>query len=142
MFSKSNFIGEVRLYTDGGCRGNPGPGAIGVLILDASNQVIEEYKSCIGETTNNRAEYQALIKGLDLCAKHTRGTVHCFLDSELVVKQLHGGYRLKNEDLRALFFKVKEREQLFKEVIYQHVRREHKFIKEADRMVNEAFDGR
>ncbi len=68
--------------------------------------------------------------------------MQCFLDSELVVKQLHGDYRLKNEDLLKLFFRIKEREQPFKEVIYQHVPRTHQFIKQVDKIVNEAFEGK
>ena len=76
----------VRLFTDGGSRGNPGPGAIGLLILDERNNEIDSFKECIGHTTNNRAEYQALIKGLDLAARHTRDKVYCYLDrSEDVV---------------------------------------------------------
>ena len=62
------FIDEVRVYTDGGCRGNPGAGAIGIVLLDGSNNELHTHAECIGETTNNRAEYMALIKGLKLCA--------------------------------------------------------------------------
>ena len=101
------FIDEVKLFTDGGCRGNPGPGAIGVIILDGDNTELHAHAECIGNTTNNRAEYHALIKGLRLCAKHTRGRVTCYLDSELVVRQMNGVYRLKKEELLALFQKVK-----------------------------------
>jgi ribonuclease HI len=74
-----SYIDKVKLYTDGGCRGNPGPGAIAFRILDEDNHVLENYCDCIGETTNNRAEYHALIKGLESAAKHTRGFIRtCF----------------------------------------------------------------
>ena len=133
------FIDAVKLFTDGGCRGNPGPGAIGIIILDGDNTELHSHAECIGSTTNNRAEYHALIKGLRLCAKHTRGRVTCYLDSELVVRQMNGVYRLKNEELLGLFQKVKDLERVFSEVIYQHVNRTNQFIKKADRLLNEAF---
>jgi ribonuclease HI len=136
------FISEIRLYTDGGCRGNPGPGAIGIIILDDQNTELHQHAECIGDCTNNRAEYKALIKGLNLSAQHTRKKVCCFLDSEIVVKQMTGVYRLKNDTLRGLFLEVKEAEQMFDEVIYQHVPRTNQYIKKADRLVNEAFEGR
>ncbi|SRR5213594_926678 len=136
------FIDAVKLFTDGGCRGNPGPGAIGMIILDEDNAELHTYAECIGNTTNNRAEYRALIKGLRLCAKYTRGRVTCYLDSELVVRQMNGVYRLKNEELLALFQTVKDSERVFTGVIYQHVNRTNQFIKKADRLLNEAFEGR
>ena len=70
-------IDEVQLYTDGGCRGNPGPGAIGVIIMDTDHHELFAWAERIGQVTNNRAEYRALIKGLDLCAVYTRGRVVC-----------------------------------------------------------------
>jgi len=132
----------VKVFTDGGSRGNPGPGAIGLLIFDEHDNEIESFKECIGYTTNNRAEYQALIKGLDIAAKHTNGLVHCYLDSELVVNQICGLWRLKNGELLELYYKVKDKESYFKEVTYNHVRRTNPSIKKADRLVNEALDGR
>lgn len=133
---------EIRLFTDGGSRGNPGPGAIGILLLDEQGKEIENFKECIGHTTNNRAEYKALIKGLDLAAKHTRNMVHCYLDSELVVKQMTGLWRLKDDELRMLYHKAKDSERPFKQVTYTHVRRTDAYIKIADKLVNEALDGK
>jgi ribonuclease HI len=135
-------LDEVSLYTDGGCRGNPGPGAIGILICDVASTVLYEHAECIGQTTNNQAEYRALIKGLDLCAHYTRGRVCCYSDSQIVIKQVTGIYRLKNEALRPLFDEVKRRVQHFEAVVFQHVRRENPLIVKADRMLNEAFEGR
>lgn len=140
--TKDTFIDGVSLYTDGGCRGNPGPGAIGILICDAASVVLYEHAECIGYTTNNQAEYRALIKGLDLCARYTRGYVSCYCDSEIVIKQVTGTYRLKHEALRGLFDEVKREAQRFQEVVFRHVRRENPFIVKADRMLNEAFEGR
>ncbi|MEP6888812.1 MAG: ribonuclease HI family protein [Nitrospirales bacterium] len=139
---KETFIDEVSLYTDGGCRGNPGPGAIGILICDAASTVLHEHAECIGHTTNNQAEYKALIKGLALCAHYTRGRVCCYSDSQIVIKQVTGAYRLKNEALRPLFDEVKRRAQHFQAVVFQHVRRENPLIVKADRILNDAFEGR
>jgi ribonuclease HI len=134
-------IDEVQLYTDGGCRGNPGPGAIGMVIMDAEQHELLVCAECIGPATNNRAEYRALIKGLDLCAAYTRRRVVCYSDSELLVSQMTGAYRLKNEELRALWQRAKELELVFQEVVDRHVRRTDQFITKADRLLNEAFDG-
>jgi len=132
----------VNLFTDGGCRGNPGPGAIGIVIFDSANNLLYEHSECIGNTTNNRAEYRALIKGLDLCAKFTRKRVCCYCDSELVVNHMNGVWRLKNDELRELFHDVTRNAGVFGEVVYQHVRRTNQSIKKADRLLNEAFEGR
>lgn len=137
-----NYIRNVTLVTDGGCRGNPGPGAIGVMILGEGNTLLYEHSACIGHTTNNRAEYHALITGLDLCAKFTRHKVLCLLDSELIVRQMNGTYCLKNDELRTLFRKVKEYAVPFEEVIYQFTKRTSPLIKKVDRLVSNAFESR
>ncbi|MEK7235758.1 MAG: ribonuclease HI family protein [Nitrospirota bacterium] len=93
-------IDEVQLYTDGGCRGNPGPAAIGMIIMDAEAHELFAGAECIGHTTNNRAESRALMKGLDLCATYTRRRVVCYSDSALLINQMTGAYRLKNKELR------------------------------------------
>ncbi len=133
---------KLYVYTDGGCRGNPGPGAIGVIFFDENKNKIEEYKECIGETTSNRAEYMALIKALELATAHCRKEIRCFLDSELVVRQLSGRYRIKNEELRRLFYILKDKEGAFEKVIYNHVRRTNLFIQYTDKLVNEALEGK
>lgn len=137
------YVKYIKLVTDGGCRGNPGPGAIAVIILDGdSNEVLERHSACIGHTTNNQAEYHALIRGLDMSAKYTRKKVVCMLDSQLVANQMNGLWRLRNDQLRALYHEVKRNESPFEEVVYQHCKRTHQFIRKADWMVNEAFEGR
>ena len=128
------------IYTDGGSRGNPGPSAIGIVFYDEKKQRIAEYKECIGHSTNNRAEYKAVIKALELATAHCRKKLMVFMDSELVVKHLSGDYRIKNEDLRALFYILKDREKAFESVVYNHTCRENQFIKEADKLVNDALD--
>jgi len=130
---------KISINCDGGARGNPGPAAIGVVIRD--DEKLEEYKERIGEATNNVAEYKALLKGLELASKYTKQEVNVFMDSELVVKQLQGLYKVKAKHLYPLFMKVKEKEKDFLKVVYVNVRREDKNQAEADRLVNCALDG-
>jgi len=137
-----SYIDSIQVFSDGGCRGNPGPGAIGVFVTDVNNSPLFEYSECIGNTTNNRAEYKAAIKGLDIAAKFTRGRALIFCDSELVVNHMNGTWRLKDDELRKLFYEVKQVSQAFKEVIFQHVKRTNQNIKKADRILNNAFEGR
>lgn len=131
----------VTVYVDGACSGNPGPGAIGIVILDENNQEVTSYKECIGETTNNRAEYKALIKGLDLAVGICRKKVICFSDSELLVKQLNKVWRIKNQELLKLNVEVSNRVGLFDEVVFQHIRRQNKYISKADRLTKNALAG-
>ena len=138
----AQYIDDVHVYVDGGCRGNPGPGAIAIIIYAKDGSELERHAECIGNTTNNRAEYAALIKGLNLGAGHTRRTVRCLSDCELLVKQLNGEFRLRDDKLRALFFEVKQLEVAFEHVVYQHVPRTHQQMRAVDRLVNEAFEGR
>ncbi len=133
---------HIKVFTDGGCRGNPGPGAIGVLVLDGDGNELRREAECIGATTNNRAEYHAVIKGLNACAEYTRGKVTVYTDSELVVKQMSGTWRLKNKELRDLFVKVRHCAMVFKEVVYTHVKRTNPYIRKVDRALNEALEGR
>jgi len=139
----TKFIDHIKLFIDGGCRGNPGPGAVAVLVLDASsNDELDRHADCIGTTTNNRAEYSALIKGLNICARRTRRRVTCYTDSQLLVNHMNGTWRLKNDELRELFHKVKQCAQVFEEVVYTHVSRANPYIRKVDHMLNEAFEGR
>jgi len=132
----------VTVYTDGACSGNPGPGAIGVIVLDENGQEVSTCKECIGETTNNRAEYKAVIRGLELAAGICRRKVICFSDSELVVKQLNKTWRIENKELLELNVAVTDRMRLFQEVIFQHVRRSNRHITKTDRLTQEALAGR
>ena len=142
MHSLSGMIDKVLINTDGGARNNPGPAAIGIVIWDENHAKLEEYKERIGDTTNNVAEYKALIKALEIAIRHTSGEVHVFMDSQLVVRQVTGQYRIKAQHLRPLFQKVKDAESSFAKVMYDYVSRYDRYQVEADKLVNDALDGR
>lgn len=128
-----------RLFTDGGARGNPGPAAIGA-VLYKNDKVVGKVSQYIGETTNNQAEYQAIMEGLNLALSKNIDELECFLDSELVVKQLNQEYKVKDKELAKIFVKVWNLSLKFKKISFSHIRRE--FNKEADKLVNEALDSR
>ncbi len=128
---------SAKLYTDGGARGNPGPSGIG-YILSIPGQAEIEGSEYIGQGTNNQAEYEALIRGLSKARQQGVGEIACYLDSELVVKQLRGEYRVKDASLKKLFDKVKELASQFSQIEFVHVRREKN--KKADKLVNLALD--
>lgn len=125
------------LQTDGGARGNPGPAGIGFVLRIKNKEAIFRGKY-IGETTNNQAEYKALIAGLTRAQEEGVSRVECFLDSELVVKQLTGDYRIKHADLKPLAAQVKDLVNQFEKVTFTAVPREKN--KEADSLVNQAID--
>ena len=129
------------IYTnsDGGARGNPGPGAIGVIIRK-EGEILTKYRGFIGKNvTNNVAEYEGLIKALELASNYTK-EITCFLDSELVVKQLLGEYRVKNKKLLELFLKVQKLQENFDKIKYKHVSRWDKFQQIADELLNQELD--
>ncbi|MFA5197497.1 MAG: ribonuclease HI family protein [Patescibacteria group bacterium] len=128
---------KLIINTDGGARGNPGPAGIGVVFSSPENEVLSTYKEYIGETTNNTAEYRALILALEKAQDFEADEFECRLDSELVVKQLKGEYRVKDQNLKELYSKVQEL-TFFKPIKFIHVRREKNKL--ADRLVNKAID--
>lgn len=133
---------KINIYTDGGARGNPGPAAIGVLIKIKNTE--KKYSEAIGETTNNIAEYKAVIfalkKAKQLIGSQKAGEAEILIhtDSELLYKQMCGLYRIKDADLQPLFIEVWNLKQDFKKVEFTHIRRE--LNKEADKLVNHALD--
>jgi ribonuclease HI len=129
----------IQTNSDGGARGNPGPAAIGLIIRE-EDKILKEYKEFIGETTNNVAEYKALIKTLELALEFRNKEIICYLDSELVVKQVKGEYRVKDEKMIFLFSKVKELEKRFHNINYKHVSRWNKYQQIADKLLNEELD--
>jgi len=131
------------IYTnsDGGARGNPGPAAIGVIVRK-DGEILTKYSAKIGKATNNVAEYEGLIKALELASKQTDKEVTCLLDSELVVKQLMGEYRVKNPKLLELFLKVQKLQENFGKVRYLHVSRWNKFQMIVDGLLNAELDKR
>jgi ribonuclease HI len=132
-------MNQVKLFTDGGSRGNPGPAAIGGVIYDLNGEKLKEFSEYIGESTNNIAEYSALIKGLRLCLEMGFKNVSCNLDSELVVKQLNKIYKVKDEKMKILYDVVVETKAEFESVSFTHVLRAKNKL--ADTLVNKALDG-
>lgn len=128
---------KLQIYTDGGARGNPGPGGIGAVIW-SGNELIGRHKKYIGVATNNQAEYKAVILALEEAKKLGASELEFFLDSELVVKQLRQEYKVKDKELAPLFVQAWNLGFSFKKVTYTHIPREKN--KEADKLVNEAID--
>ena len=124
---------------DGGARGNPGPAAIGVVVRDDGGELLEELGEKIGEATNNVAEYRALLKGIELAAAHGATDLELIGDSELVVRQVEGRYKVKHADMKVLHAEVKKALAPFDSWSIRHVRRAENA--DADRLVNEALDG-
>jgi len=131
--------GTLHLFTDGGSRGNPGQAAIACILEDPQRgEIIREHEECIGIETNNVAEYRALIEGLRLARLYHPNRLICHLDSQLIVRQLNGQYRVKMSTLRPLFDEIKELGSLFADISFVHIPREDNF--RADAMVNKALD--
>ena len=124
---------------DGGARGNPGPAAIGVMVRDSSGELLEKLGEKIGEATNNVAEYRALLRGIELAAAHGATDLELIGDSELVVRQVEGRYKVKNAGMKELHAEVKKALRDFDSWTIRHVRRAENA--DADRLVNEALDG-
>ena len=129
----------ITIKTDGAARGNPGPAGIGVVVLNSRGHILEEANKYIGEATNNVAEYNALLLGLILASDHKAGSVVFKLDSELLVKQLNGEYKVKNAALKSLFTEAKRLLGQYQNVRIRHVPREEN--READKLANDAIEG-
>ena len=127
-----------RANIDGGSRGNPGPAAYGVILRDPSGAVVAKLKKYIGRATNNVAEYYGLIAALDYAQSHGIRALCIESDSELLVKQMRGQYKVKSEELRPLFERARKMAQAFESFRIDHVYRERNA--EADALVNEALD--
>ncbi|WP_020471878.1 ribonuclease HI family protein [Zavarzinella formosa] len=128
---------EATIHIDGGSRGNPGPASYAVVLKTDDGEVIEE-SGFLGQATNNVAEYTGLIKALELASKHGFKSIHINSDSELLVKQMAGEYRVKNEELKALFDEASALRRKFTKVNITHVRRE--LNKRADELCNITLD--
>jgi ribonuclease HI len=132
---------KLKIYTDGGARGNPGPAGIGIVIIqvrDGQEKITKQISRYIGEKTNNEAEYQAIITALEQAKGLKAQEIEIISDSELVIRQCQGKYKIKDPELAQLFIKIWNLQQSFKKVNFTHVLRSSN--KEADRLVNEAID--
>jgi len=129
---------KALLYTDGGARGNPGPAAYGFVLESEDGTVLAAEGEAIGVATNNVAEYSGLIAGLRRALELQVPAVEVVSDSELMVKQMRGEYRVKNEALRGLFVEAARLARELGSVEYRHVKRAHNEL--ADKLVNDALD--
>jgi probable phosphoglycerate mutase len=128
----------IVLYTDGGSRGNPGPAAYGVRVETAEGELVTEFGEALAPTTNNVAEYRGLIAGLEWALAQGHRDVRVKSDSELLVKQMRGEYRVKHPGLQPLHAAARQLVSKIGKVVFEHVRREKN--KHADRLANEAMD--
>jgi len=127
-----------RINIDGGSRGNPGPAAYGVIIRDGRGEIVAKLKKYIGRMTNNVAEYYGLIAAMDYAQSHAIRALRIESDSELLVKQMRGQYKVKSEDLRPLFERAQKMSKAFDSFRIEHVYREQN--READALANQALD--
>ena len=130
---------HVNIYTDGGSRGNPGPAAIAFVIQSDDGKIQNSYSQFIGIHTNNQAEYKALIKALQFILEEAE-EITCYLDSELVVKQLNGTYSVRNAKLRKLWNIVIKLKNSFKKTSFINVPRTNYYIRKADNLLNQELD--
>ena len=131
-------IAAYQANIDGGSRGNPGPAAYGVVIRDGKGEIVARLKKYIGSNTNNVAEYFGLIAALDYAQTHGVRALQVESDSELMVKQMRGQYKVKSEDLKPLFERAKKMSQTLESFRIDHVYREQN--RDADALVNQALD--
>lgn len=129
---------HLNIYTDGGARGNPGPAAAGVVIKNDDGKIVAAYGEYLCKQTNNYAEYRALISGLRKAHALGAKSVDCFLDSELVVKQMKREYKVREPGLQKLFIEAYNATTVFENVKFKHIPREKN--QEADKLVNEILD--
>ncbi len=131
---------ELRIYTDGASRGNPGPASAAYVIVSPDGKVLNEGAEFLGETTNNCAEYEAVAKALEMATNYTDGRIKVFSDSKLLVRQLQGEWRVKSDNIKPLFKEVKRLTKNFGSVSFSHRNREHKMISRADLLCNKKLD--
>ncbi len=135
---KAIFKGALKIYTDGASRGNPGEAAAAAVIYDQEDRLLEEHSRYLGQTTNNVAEYQALLLGLKRAQEMGAAQVEIFADSQLMVKQMQGQYRVKHPGLKPLFIKAKKLAGGFDKIGFNFIRREKN--KAADALANQTLD--
>jgi ribonuclease HI len=132
-------LDKIIIHTDGGARGNPGPAASAAVLENELGEILATPTFYLGVGTNNQAEYQGVIIALQEAKKiNATAELDFFLDSELVVRQLIGEYKIKNQDLRKLWEEILNLSHGFKKISYQHIPREKNY--QADKLVNEVLD--
>jgi len=129
---------KLFIHTDGGARGNPGPGAVGIVIANEKKEIIKEIGKFIGRSTNNEAEYQAVVEALKTCGEKRNLDIEFFIDSLLIVNQLNGKFKVKEPRMKKYFNEIKLLEKNFKSVKYTHIERSKNYA--ADKIVNEVLD--
>jgi len=132
-------VKQLSLYSDGGARGNPGPAAAAFLAIE-NTEIIKNGSRFLGTRTNNQAEYEALTMGLEYAISTGAQEIICYLDSELVARQMKGEYRVKNVELEKLYLKAHALRVRFKKAEFYNVSRNNYFIKKADALVNKTLD--
>jgi ribonuclease HI len=131
---------KVFVYSDGASRGNPGFSALAFMILSEEGERVKRYSKYMGIRTNNQVEYEAVISALEYAIQFPCHEVICYLDSELVVKQLTGEYTVRNSTLKSLWLKVQELRKKFRRITFIHVPRTHPHIQEVDHLANQTLD--
>lgn len=129
----------LEIYTDGASRNNPGKGACAFIFV-LNDQIIHKEAHFLGDITNNQAEYQGLIKALDKAIEYTRWNVRVFSDSQLLIKQMSGEWRVKDPMIKILYREASEKERGIQNIEYFHVPRSNKFIKVVDKLCNDCID--
>jgi ribonuclease HI len=140
-------MSTIYINTDGGARGNPGPAGIGIVFFDENENEIHKYNECIGEATNNQAEYRAIIKALEILKKSKwfsenngdHAKVICRLDSQLVVEQINGNFKVKNDGIKSMIDQIRVLLSDFRaDISFIHIPREKNKL--ADKLVNNVID--
>lgn len=130
----------IEIYTDGASRGNPGPASYAFLILDSSGNELERRSGFLGETTNNRAEYNAVINALKKASEITQEEAKVYSDSRLVVNQAKGNWKVKSDEIEPLVEEVRDLVENFESVKFIHVSRENEMTRKVDEMCNRKLD--
>lgn len=129
-------VDKLILYSDGCSLGNPGRAGIGIIIYNENREVIREITEFVGITTNNVAEYMALVYALQEALYLKAKELNCFLDSEIIIRQLEGNYKVRDSKLKLLYYQIKHLQNFFKKVNFNHISRDKN--KEADRLAKQA----
>lgn len=135
----TNWPAEVLIYTDGACRGNPGPSSLGLTVQNTQGDIVYEYAERLGHRTNNFAEYSAVKKALELAVRNSVHALTLRSDSEFLIKQMNGLYAVKSPNIKGLYLECTALRKKITKVTFEHVRREQNT--RADELANLSLDG-